>query len=134
MVLNFSFTGLGFDFSFLGSVKSVNHLLLRFQNFEDIVFSCSFHFYVFVSFKQLNTVILVELIIFQSKGPFTYKCSYDYLKPLVKMDSSSGSILLKKMDGLAGVAQWIECQPVNQRVTGWIPTQGTCLGCRPDPQ
>ena len=29
---------------------------------------------------------------------------------------------------LAGVAQWIECQPVNQRVTGLIPSQGTCLG------
>ena len=28
---------------------------------------------------------------------------------------------------LAGVAQWIECQPVNQRVAGLIPSQGTCL-------
>ena len=35
---------------------------------------------------------------------------------------------------LAGVAQWIECQPMNQRVTGSIPSQGTCLGCRPGPQ
>ena len=34
----------------------------------------------------------------------------------------------------AGVAQWIECQPVNQEVTGSIPSQGTCLGCRPGPQ
>ena len=32
---------------------------------------------------------------------------------------------------LAGVAQWTEHQPVNQRVTGSIPSQGTCLGCRP---
>ena len=32
---------------------------------------------------------------------------------------------------LAGVAQWIERRPVNQRVTGWIPSQGTCLGCGP---
>ena len=31
---------------------------------------------------------------------------------------------------LAGVAQWIECGPGNQRVTGLIPSQGTCLGCR----
>ena len=31
---------------------------------------------------------------------------------------------------LAGVAQWIECQPVNQRVTSSIPNQGTCLACR----
>ena len=28
----------------------------------------------------------------------------------------------------AGVAQWIECQPVNQKVAGLIPSQGTCLG------
>ena len=34
---------------------------------------------------------------------------------------------------LAGVAQWIEHWPVNQRVTGSIPSQGTCLGCRPGP-
>ena len=31
---------------------------------------------------------------------------------------------------LAGVAQWIECGPANQRVTGSIPSQGTCLSCR----
>ena len=35
---------------------------------------------------------------------------------------------------LAGVAQWIECQPVNQRVASWIPSQGTRLGCEPGPQ
>ena len=34
---------------------------------------------------------------------------------------------------LAGVAQWIEHQPANQSVTGLIPSQGTCLGCRPGP-
>ena len=34
---------------------------------------------------------------------------------------------------LAGVAQWIECQPVNQMVAGSIPCQGTCLGCGPGP-
>ena len=35
---------------------------------------------------------------------------------------------------LAGVAQWTECQPANQRVIGLIPSQGICLGCRPGPQ
>ena len=35
---------------------------------------------------------------------------------------------------LAGVAQWIECRPVNQGVTGSIPTQGTSLGCGSGPQ
>ena len=32
---------------------------------------------------------------------------------------------------LPGVAQWIECWTVNQRVTGSIPSQGTCLSCGP---
>ena len=31
---------------------------------------------------------------------------------------------------LAGVAQRIEHQPVNQKVTYSLPSQGTCLGCR----
>ena len=35
---------------------------------------------------------------------------------------------------LAGMAQWIECQPVNQSIASSIPSQGTCLGCRPGPQ
>ena len=34
---------------------------------------------------------------------------------------------------LAGVAQRIEHRPANQRVAGSIPSQGTCLGCRPGP-
>ena len=29
---------------------------------------------------------------------------------------------------MASVAQWIECQPMNQRVAGLIPSQGTWLG------
>ena len=32
---------------------------------------------------------------------------------------------------LAGVAQWIERRPANQRVAGSIPNHGTCLGCGP---
>ena len=38
------------------------------------------------------------------------------------------------MVALAGVAQWIEHGPEKQRVTGLIPSQETCLGCRPGPQ
>ena len=43
---------------------------------------------------------------------------------------------LKKfcLHALAGVAQWTECQPPNQRVASSIPSQGTCLGCGPGPQ
>ena len=40
----------------------------------------------------------------------------------------------RKEAALAGAAQWIECQPANQRVLGLIPSQGTCLGCRPGPR
>ena len=35
---------------------------------------------------------------------------------------------------LAGVAQWIQCWPANQRVAGSIPSQGTHLGCRQGPR
>ena len=35
---------------------------------------------------------------------------------------------------MAGVAQWIEPQPANQRFAGLIPSHGTCLGCGPGPQ
>ena len=38
------------------------------------------------------------------------------------------------ISALAGVAQWIEHQPANQRVAGSIPHQGIYLGCRPGPQ
>ena len=40
----------------------------------------------------------------------------------------------KPNGALAGVAQWIECQPANQIVTGSIPSQDTFLGCGPGPQ
>ena len=40
----------------------------------------------------------------------------------------------KQLTALAGVAQWIVCPPVNQKVAGSIPSQGTCLGCGPGPQ
>ena len=42
------------------------------------------------------------------------------------------SIILLKM-ALAGVAQWIERWPVNQKVAGLTPGQGTCPDCGPGP-
>ena len=38
-----------------------------------------------------------------------------------------------KYQALAGVAQWTECRPANQRVASSIPSQGSCLGCGPGP-
>ena len=45
-------------------------------------------------------------------------------------------LLFKKLCdvALAGVAQQTECRPTNRRDAGWIPSQGTCLGCKPGPQ
>ena len=40
----------------------------------------------------------------------------------------NGKGIKKYKSALAGVAQWTEHQPVNQRVVGSIPNQGTCLG------
>ena len=39
-----------------------------------------------------------------------------------------------KKIALAGGAQWIECQPVNRKVAGLVPSQGTYLDGRPGPQ
>ena len=39
-----------------------------------------------------------------------------------------------KLQSLAGVVQWFECRPANQRLAGSIPSQDTCLGCGPGPQ
>ena len=44
-----------------------------------------------------------------------------------------GTLIRDYEQALAAVAQWIECWPVNQRVTGSVPRQGTCLDCRPGP-
>ena len=41
--------------------------------------------------------------------------------------------LFKKW-ALAGVAQWIERRPANQRVTSLIPIHSTCLDCTLGPQ
>ena len=64
----------------------------------------------------------------KQEGP----CSQATYNPIVKMLSKY--VFKKICIYLAGVAQWIERQPGNQRVSGLIPSQGTCLGCRPDPQ
>ena len=34
---------------------------------------------------------------------------------------------------LAGVAQWIECLPANQKVAGSVTSRGACLSCGPGP-
>ena len=49
-------------------------------------------------------------------------------------ERKKGHMKEMKFHALATVALWIECWLVNQRVTGSIPSQGTCLGCGPGSQ
>ena len=52
---------------------------------------------------------------------------------IFRCDHGSMTVYIKAETALAGVAQWIEHRPVNQRVASSIPSQGTCLGCGPGP-
>ena len=52
----------------------------------------------------------------------------------MQLRRDEGYDLKKERQALAGVAQWIEHWPANQKVTSSIPSQGTCLGCGPGPQ
>ena len=47
----------------------------------------------------------------------------------------AGADVQKKVGkvALAYVAQWIEHWPAKQKVTSLIPSQGTCLSCKPSP-
>ena len=53
---------------------------------------------------------------------------------LLSYESKQCKFNLKNTLALTGVAQWIECWPVNQTVSGSIASQGTWLGCGPGPQ
>ena len=44
-----------------------------------------------------------------------------------------GGWIINPTFALAGEAQWIECQPADQKFAGSIPSQGPCLGCGPGP-
>ena len=56
--------------------------------------------------------------------PFSLLCGYvkqrDFCTQIIKIKIATWA--------LAGVAQWIEHGPVNQRVAGSIPSQSTYLG------
>ena len=62
-------------------------------------------------------------------------CTYTFWKDSHNCANQPMDILLVKNQktALAGVVQWIECQPVNQKVAGAIPSPGICLGCGPGP-
>ena len=78
---------------------------------------------------------LISLSIIPSRSIHAVtNCKFSLFYGLVILHQSSSPGNFYWIKSLAGVAQWLECQPVNHRVTGSIPSQGTCLGCRPGPQ
>ena len=78
--------------------------------------------------SSLNTI--------KAENMFSLQTSSCLQKPLPihKFYTFSLFSIKKYFLALAGVAQWIEHWPANQRVTGSISRQGTCLGCGPGPQ
>ena len=52
----------------------------------------------------------------------------------VERERKTTPSIVTEYAALAGVAQWIECRPSNQRVASSVSSQGTCLGFRPGPQ
>ena len=55
-------------------------------------------------------------------------CSHTRILELWQGQTSFNNEFLKGNPALAGVAQCIECRLVNQRVTSFIPSHGTCRG------
>ena len=100
-------------------------------------------FFIFIGSHPVGLAcrFLSTFVDFGSNGNISFKATASqFLKKSVAI--LTGIVLnpqinlhLKTIDSaLAGVAQWIEHRAANQRVTGLIPRQGTCLGCRPGPQ
>ena len=78
-------------------------------------------------FLKLNDILLYVPLLFLTIQPLM-DTGYLQLLSVVNNTNINTSV------ALAGVAQWIEHQPMKQRVADSIPSQGTCLGCRPGPQ
>ena len=77
-------------------------------------------------FKTLVIRMLTELV--------EYGCKLEEKMKAMQSEIKENVQGTNKKEALAGVAQWIECRPTNQRVAGSIPSQGTCLASRLGPQ
>ena len=86
---------------------------------------------------KLLILILKFVYLTQFQGKFPAGIFLDIDQPILKflwVDKGIGrKKTVLKRTALAGVAQWIEHGPANQRVAGSIPSQGTGLGCGPGP-
>ena len=95
------------------------------RNFLLYIFSIYWYVYMF-AYETFNSYICNnKFVIIQFNTTFASLMTCSTRRILVKLNF--------QILALAGVAQWIECQTVNQRVAGFILIQGTCLGFRPGP-
>ena len=79
-----------------------------------------------------HTVFFLFISPFSASFPLIYLMFFSFSpSPLTGVKTINVQKDLKECPALAGVAQWIEHQPVNQGVAGSIPSQGTCLSYRP---
>ena len=98
------------------------------QDFPPLVFlsryCTSLHFIV-TTLKRCNSHVI---------QPTYFKCTIQWFLLYSELCNRPHNFRnfssLQKNSALTGVAQRIEHWPVNQMVTGSIPHQGTCLGCR----
>ena len=82
---------------------------------------------IILIYAHQMAIVMLALVIFFLFDNLREKRSV----PLTKQ--SGTAYFTNSYGALAGVTQWIECQPANQRVAGLIPSHGTCLGCGPGP-
>ena len=86
------------------------------------------HMLCFITRKLLcNCQVIVLTYLRVTVGPIVFQ--HQVLSSLF----CTQDICLNVNPSLARVAQWFDLWPANQRVTGLIPSQGTCLGCGPGP-
>ena len=82
-------------------------------------------FFIYVKYIQLVIKMLSNL---NSNKIFLKLTSFEDAKISLNFWLRFNNLTNNKL-ALAGVAQWIEHQPMDQEVAGSIPSQGTCLEC-----
>ena len=103
------------------SLKSISHLWKETQKASKLVPSkvvagVSWGTRVGERLLTVNYLEVFGLKLWGGRGPSTLSLLFSFTK---------------RKTALTGVAQWIECQPENQRVASTISSQGTFLACGP---
>ena len=85
--------------------------------------------------QKLKEFIITKPLLCEMLKGLQKKKKSKTMKIKMAIKSQLSTIEYKKQTmALAGVAQWVECWPVNQTVAGSIPVRAHCLGCWPGPQ